>query len=334
LDHLNDEEDESLLLAMNIPVPDEGESDRDDFSPVTFSSPFEIYSPDAQSNSRPPISPRSSGAVAKSHPISVNSPPASAPQPIAEDAMRARAEQAESAAERLLELVEPDEEGVHEINLPSALLLKNGHSDNVQTSAGSRWTAREPFTTPKTPVNRAVAVRTQAAQFQDSPVANGSQFSLLNLITNKKHEKGWWVKRMTCKSFAQLIVVATDDPLVVQHGTPLKGVGPVDRMAELQEYTSALESGSADLSTIQKLALLCVENPVDDVSPSSLSHSPSFEVRGLPSIGSSRQIPSLGADMWADGKNCDRLFTALVNFLVPTKVNLYVGFVASRGIDR
>jgi CLIP-associating protein 1/2 len=93
-------------------------------------------------------------------------------------------------------------------------------------------------------------------------------------------------------------------------------------MAELQNYISALESGSADLRTLQKLALLCIENPVDDVALSPLSHSPSFGVASLPLIGGSRQIQSLGADMWMDGKNCDRLFTALVNFLEPSRVSL------------
>lgn len=108
---------------------------------------------------------------------------------------------------------------------------------------------------------------------------------------------------------------------MVQHGTPLKGVEPADRVAELQNYIGALEGGSADLHTLQKLALLCVENPVEDISLSPLTHSPSFGATSLPMFGNSRHIQSLGADMWLDGKNCDRLFTALVDFLEPSRVS-------------
>jgi CLIP-associating protein 1/2 len=43
-------------------------------------------------------------------------------QPVVEDALRARAEQAESAAERLLELVEPEDDLANHPTLPPSLL--------------------------------------------------------------------------------------------------------------------------------------------------------------------------------------------------------------------
>jgi CLIP-associating protein 1/2 len=194
LDHFNND-DESLLLATSIPIPDDDDSDRDDFNPVTFSTPFELYYPKSNSQA---ASPKSIGSKPMVMSNSFNSPPASTPQPIVEDAMRARAEQAESAAERLLELVEPDDEGALDTTIIPASLTKNGHSQYPPPSNGSSqlWHSTAPQV-PKTPMNKNAGIMRQAALFQDSPVQNVAKPSLLDLITDKKHERGWWVKRMT-----------------------------------------------------------------------------------------------------------------------------------------
>jgi hypothetical protein len=109
-------------------------------------------------------------------------------------------------------------------------------------------------------------------------------------------------------------------------------VEPADRISELQNHISVLENGSADLHTLQKIALVCVENPVEDFSLSPLSHGLNFGVDPLPPIGGSRQIKSLGTDIWMDGKSFDRLFTSLVRFLDPSKVGVSSKFSSAMTI--
>ncbi|KAH9943078.1 clasp N terminal-domain-containing protein [Epithele typhae] len=107
---------ESLLLATNIPVPEDSDSDMDmdmdndaSMNLISFSTPYEKYPPAPRSNSQQnSFSPASTTSRPQifSNALSTgtSSPPAGVGQPLVEDAMRARAEQAESAAERLLEL--------------------------------------------------------------------------------------------------------------------------------------------------------------------------------------------------------------------------------------
>jgi CLIP-associating protein 1/2 len=110
--------DESLLLAQNIPLPEDSESG-DESQMMSFSAPFEKY------HISLPKTIESS--------LSANSPPANAPEPIVEDALRARAAQAESAAERLLELNEDDDE-MNVSPLPPSLLQANGNDATPRAS--------------------------------------------------------------------------------------------------------------------------------------------------------------------------------------------------------
>jgi CLIP-associating protein 1/2 len=136
--------------------------------------------------------------------------------PVVEDALRARAEQAESAAERLLELVEPEEEGVHHSSIPTSLLVGSAGT-SASAGPGPGVGVKEkpvpvplplPATTmttpPATPVsNRNAAIMRQAAMFKDSPAYKGSSSSssLLDVLRDRKHESGWWMKRMKGGSF-------------------------------------------------------------------------------------------------------------------------------------
>ena len=120
-------EDESLLVATTVPIPEDDSDFEDDdmnANPITFSSPFEMFPP-AKARSSPvtPSFTTSSMDEPKhqmlhsmsSGSFSTHSPPATTPQPIVEDAMRARAEQAASAADRLLELVDQDLDDVNTV---------------------------------------------------------------------------------------------------------------------------------------------------------------------------------------------------------------------------
>ena len=106
---------------------------------------------------------------------------------------------------------------------------------------------------------------------------------------------------------------------VVERGTPLKAVEPADRIHELNSYIAALEEGDASIRVLQKLALLCVENPV--VEPSSPPSSP-YPTSPSPFHSSARSVPSLHGDIWAKDKNFHRLFNALIKFLSPTLASL------------
>ena len=110
-------EDESLLVATTVPIPEDDSDFEDDANPITFSSPFEMFPPAKRKSS--PVTPSFTTSSMdepkhqmlhsmSSSSFSTHSPPATTPQPIVEDAMRARAEQAASAADRLLELVDQD----------------------------------------------------------------------------------------------------------------------------------------------------------------------------------------------------------------------------------
>lgn len=206
---MGDDDDSDLLMAQKVPIPDD-DSDSEDGNAenlMSFSSPFEIFPPikpgpksqtitlSPVSDSRPTVSNAlSSGSV---------SDMASSQQPIVEDALRARAEQAESAAERLLELVEPEDEGLshHSALPPSLLKTTNGYAQatpKVKVKPIPLPTMRNKMP-PVTPNNRASAIMRQAALFEDSPARNGRSTSLLDALQNQKQETGWGLKRKACE---------------------------------------------------------------------------------------------------------------------------------------
>ena len=206
--HLRGQEEESLLLASNIPIPEDDDSEMDidmdeSLKLISFSTPFERYPPPTRSAAS--FSPRStSSRPTQANTISpaANSPPTDLlPQPVVEDALRARAEQAESAAQRLLELVEPEDEDMDISIMPTSLLLSNAE-------ATPKLKAKSPilgptYTTPsvpipQTPVNKSAANLRRAALFQDSPARNGST-SVFDMIDSKKTHSAWWTKRLSRK---------------------------------------------------------------------------------------------------------------------------------------
>jgi len=131
--------------------------------------------------------------------MSTNSPTPGVPQPIIEDAMRARAEQAESAAERLLELVEPEDETAHQIPMRSSLLLGNPAATpkkKTEVAPVLTTTVRPPVTPAKD-----TAVWRQLAAFQDSPAYNGAPSLMTDVLrpSPSRNDSSWWRKRMARK---------------------------------------------------------------------------------------------------------------------------------------
>lgn len=202
LPEMNDDND-NLLLASAIPIPEDSDSDPgESVNLMSFSSPFELYPPNPpapKSNSQTrSFSPKSS---IDSLPTMSNtlSNPERIQGEIVEDALRARAEQAESAAERLLELVEPEENGNHHSTIPASLLLgSNGDVTPKPYPDATPGPAKRTRTLPPpvTPLNRNATIFRQASLFKNSPAYNGTGPSLLDVLKDRKNETSWWLKRM------------------------------------------------------------------------------------------------------------------------------------------
>ncbi|KAJ6629190.1 clasp N terminal-domain-containing protein [Mycena sp. CBHHK59/15] len=298
-------DDESLLLAQTVPIPgsdSDSESVDHSINLMSFSAAFEKYASPAapKSNSQGhSFSPEASNA------LSSGSLETSAGQPVVEDALRARAEQAESAAERLLELVDPDDDSMQHSTIPSSLLVgMNGHSSTKAKVKPTLLPSQIRTNVPVTPANRATTIMRQAALFKNSPAYNGnSSTSLMDVLQDQRHQTGWWLKRKT----------------LIAQGTPLRAVDTVDRIQELQSYIGMLENDDVDIRVLQKLTLLSIENPVTDAISSPLSPEFGYPASPSPFINPSRSLPSLHSDMWDQSKNFERLFNALLLFLQPAK---------------
>ncbi|KAF8528882.1 clasp N terminal-domain-containing protein [Hysterangium stoloniferum] len=270
---------ESLLMATVIPLPPDSDlGDEDSVNLINFSANWEPPKPTSQS-------------ATSSSPTPSTSRINHIPHSVVEDALRARAAQAESAAEQLLELVDPDD-GQHIPLIPPSLLPNNG--------ATPKPVSRTVAVPPVTPVNQSSAVMRQAALFQDSPAYTDRSPSIFELIQERKHQTGWWLKRMS---------------IISQGGHIQSDV--VQQTQELEAYIASLQNGTADMHTLRKVVLLCHQNPLQSVSSSStpgiakIPASSSLQNTSVPHI-------VLGG-IWDEGNRSERLFSALFAFLRPDK---------------
>ncbi|KAG5339205.1 hypothetical protein C0989_005186 [Termitomyces sp. Mn162] len=322
---MGEDDDESLLKARIVPIPDSDSDEDHSINLISFSTPFEVYppmTPQTRTVNNHSASPRSvvSKPTVVSNALSSGSvADMVADHPVVEDALRARAEQAESAAERLLELVDAEEESLQHSTLPPSLLVggNNGHAapkTKTKDKPMSVTLVQSRTMPPATPINRNAAILKQAAMFQDSPIRSGQPpSSLVDVLQGKKHETGWWLKRKACK----LVFCETGNYFhvskVVSQGTPLRATQSTDKVKELQNYITELVDGELGVHGLQKLALFSIENPVSDAN-SPLN--PGQGVLNSPSpFFKSASVRSLHADIWEVDKNFERLFNALIQFL-------------------
>ena len=186
-----------LLTAISIPLPDDADSDMDESNIISFSSPYEKFPPVPQPKSRTDSQSTTSNGHQPGLDLSsgTGSPPISASHPVVEDALRARAEQAQSAAERLLELVDPEDGPTQ---TPPSLLLNNGSSPKTtRVQVPSLMAQKRPPTTPVN--NKSAAIRKQAAAFRDSPAQQATPSLMTDMLmpTTTRADGAWWRKRMT-----------------------------------------------------------------------------------------------------------------------------------------
>jgi CLIP-associating protein 1/2 len=107
---------------------------------------------------------------------------------------------------------------------------------------------------------------------------------------------------------------------VLEGGTPLKSTQSSQKQ-ELLQYVAALEGGKASLRTLQKLVLICNQNPSVGESLASASTQTSFgsPLSPTPLRSIERQGPRPD-DVWEDGRIVDRLFVALSTFVLSETV--------------
>jgi len=194
--------DNSLLMAMENPLPPDSELSDDDAAmeatmrlpPIRHGGSQVPVPPHPQSPPRSqssvhtlfPGDSASQSASTRVRPASPHSPN----QDVMEDALRANAEHAESSAERLTEMLEPDNP---QASLVPPSLLRNG-------SSSGKTTPRPALHPPVTPANpqKTKALLTQLALFQNSPAVKQAP-SVMDRLYENKAVSGWWLKRKSRK---------------------------------------------------------------------------------------------------------------------------------------
>lgn len=285
---------ESLLMAQSVPIPEDSDSEDGAIDVLSFSAAYQQISPIKNTpNSRPltlSLASDSGPPASVSNALSTGSIDISGvQQPVVEDALRARAEQAESAAERLLELVEPEDDITSHNTLPPSL-LKSTNGYGAVTSKPKMKPQPLDKATPKTPESRASTILKQAALFVDSPEhKNSKPTSLLDVLRNQKQETGWWMKRkirqLFYHSYFHLDINICE---VLSQVTPNNN-NISDQVQELNNLIPALEQGDADVAAVQRLALFFMGSSV--------------------------------AEVWEEDKTFERFFKALMSYLQPTRVS-------------
>ncbi|KAG8830341.1 suppressor of tub2 mutation [Serendipita sp. 399] len=276
--------DDDSLMRVRAPA---SEADSDESVPVASFS-------DAAASTPPSKVVVISGLTRSTNPLKM-------PGPVVEDALRARAEQAESAAERLLEeLAEPDHTPANS-HLPAELVPSVStlsiQRTNIQRTNGDSTPRPPPSDSakqlgkskanvlpPVTPNhNRSVLLR-QAAAYQDSPPYKGGSHSIVEKLKDNRNESSWWLKRIT---------------LLEQNRTS-EDVPSVDL---LRQCTNSLSHGTAEVSQLKQVILICSQTPVvGDEEP--LANS---------------DTNSQSAEFWGQGSRFKELIEALFHYLSPEK---------------
>lgn len=134
----------------------------------------------------------------------------------------------------------------------------------------------------------------------------------------------WWVV-ISYESLLLSDIVPANT--VLDHAAHLKATAADDRVQELNDHITALESDQTDIRVLQKLALLCSSNPIPSGSASPLSPGLGLPSTVSPFLGSSRFLPPLIPDIWTKDKSFERLFNALIKFLQPSRVHQLFGAI-------
>lgn len=307
---------------MQIPLPldsdesDEGGLDRS-MNLMSFSSAWENMG--------------AAGGGVVSSALSTPGITAAVPDSVIHDNYRAQAQQAESAAAQLLELVHDDD--IPALNAPPLVPLSPNQplvtlspnpppaalppapSPSTFLTPGSEPAPKLPTFRPPpvTPKSRVSSLAQALKDFRNSPpAASSGQSPLMNRVLFERNDMTgvWW--RMRRKAIAK---------------GPAEGEEPLDEIKQLEEGIAKLENGSADVGTLKTLLFICSKNPSSSAPPSPLlgavnghrAPSNGMLTPTTPSpLGARKRAPG-GGDIWQDGKALDNLLLALTRFLTKDK---------------
>ncbi|KAG8992281.1 suppressor of tub2 mutation, partial [Tulasnella sp. 427] len=297
--------DEECITAMQIPLPPDSEDDEDDMAInrsmnlMSFSTAWEKV--------------EGSGGGTVSSALSTPAVDPTVPESVIHDNYRAQAEQAESAAAQLLELVHDDD--IPALNAPPLLPLSPNQppaalppapTTSTFLSPGSEPATKPPTSRPPpvTPKSRVSSLAQALKDFKNSPPpASSGQSSLMNRVLFERNDKTgvWW--RMRRKALA--------------NGPPSEAL---DEAQQLEESIAKLENGSADAETLKILLFICSKHPSTSrpSSPVLGGHRASSNGMLTPTtpspLGAGKRQPA-AEDIWQDGKALDSLLLSLTRFL-------------------
>ncbi|KAF8312831.1 ARM repeat-containing protein [Clavulina sp. PMI_390] len=217
--------DDSLLMAIENPLPTD-DSDEDD----NGSNPSRFPPVRSRESSVPPVSVSAAHTYPKTL-IPPLSPTGQEQDLVLDDALRANAEQAESSAERLAEMMEPDH---HHLSPNPIFISPPTMRNGTRAVSGSR-----PRASPSPSPSRG------ARQSMPPP-------SVMDRLYENKATSGWWLKRKH----------------LLESGTPQQPLSTAAVEDELAMHIGALKDGTATTETLQKLVIICHSNPA--VNPDEL----------------------------------------------------------------
>jgi CLIP-associating protein 1/2 len=97
----------------------------------------------------------------------------------------------------------------------------------------------------------------------------------------------------------------------------LRGTDLDTQLSELKRCTVALEDGSADVKALKKLALICLDNPVDENLSSGMT---SFSFPTTPPAVSMLAQMKADQSIWGKERIFHRMLDALLGFLTEMRV--------------
>lgn len=288
---------DELISAVRIPLPPDSDDAADEFDQSTnlmsFSTAMETMDGSVPSIAKPGIS-----------------------ESVLHEAYRAKAEQAESAAHQLTEVVHDDNASV-----PAAV---KAILPTVNRSQPPVALALRPNKEPETPSTARLLA------FENSPTTKASP-TLSRVLYERNDRAGkWWKLRLQSKPFLEsrpmMLFLTALLPALAEVQPPSSVEAGAPELLRLS--ISKLDDGSADVDTLRAIANLCEQNPTLSPPPSPTPATIRASANGMltpttPSpLGLSKRPTQDKSDVWDDGRLAVSLMRSLIKFLTPDKVRI------------